>query len=264
MSSYNKKKYTQVPSNTSAGIFSFFEKIIRSHPLLYLIVRNLIRFTNIFEDDAHGVKLIHFKKKINILDIGASDGIASKFFLRNLDVKKIICFEPDVQYVKILKKLNKKIIVKPFAIGEKNQFIDVFYPEYTFLGKKIKFVTFCYYDKEILKKQIELDFRFRNKIKIIKRRIKIKRFKKTDIEIGLIKIDVNGFEFSVIKGIIEIIKKDKPALLLETGKETNKIERLLSKFGYKQYIYFKKLNKFNKAKSKYALNTYFLQKNHIN
>ena len=42
-------------------------------------------------------------KKVNILDIGASDGIASNFFLKNLDVNKIICFEPDKNYVRILK-----------------------------------------------------------------------------------------------------------------------------------------------------------------
>ena len=106
MSSANKKDYIQVPSNTSAGMFSFFEKIIRSHPLLYLIVRNLVRFTNIFEDDAHGIKLIKFEKNLNVLDVGASDGIAAKFFLNNLHIKNIICFEPDKDYVKILKNYH--------------------------------------------------------------------------------------------------------------------------------------------------------------
>lgn len=264
MSSTNKKDYIQVPSNTSAGMFSFFEKIIRSHPLLYLIVRNLVRFTNIFEDDAHGIKFIKFEKNLNVLDVGASDGIAAKFFLNNLSIKNIICFEPDKDYVKILKKLNKKIIVNPYAIGEKNQYVDVFYPEYNFLGKKIKFVTFCYYDKKILKKQIELDFKFRKKIKIIKRRLKIKKFNTTYMKIGLIKVDVNGFEYSVIKGIMKIIKKDRPALLLETGKETFKIKKLLNKYAYKQFIYSKKSKKFYKANNKYALNTYFLQKKHLN
>ena len=257
-----RKNYTQVRSNTSIGFFSFLEKIVRSHPFLYMIIRKLVRFTNIFEEDAHGIKLIKFEKNLNIMDIGASDGIASKFFLKNLKVKKIICFEPDSNFIKILKRLNKKISVRPYAIGEKNQHIEVFFPEYTCFGKKFKFVTLCYYDQEILKQQIKLDFKFRKNIKIIKQKLKIKKINKINKKIGLIKIDVNGFEYSVIKGIIKIIKKDKPALLLETGKETYKIKNLLSKYGYKQFNYSKKNNEFYKA-NKYALNTYFLKDKHL-
>ena len=50
-------------SNTGL-IFSFFEKIIRCHPLSYFLVRNLIRFTNIFEKDFDGVKILNNHKEI--------------------------------------------------------------------------------------------------------------------------------------------------------------------------------------------------------
>ena len=52
-----------IAKTASSGIFKIVEKIIRSHPLVYFISRCLIRFTNIFEDDANGVKLLNFKKK---------------------------------------------------------------------------------------------------------------------------------------------------------------------------------------------------------
>ena len=68
-------------SKTNTGILSFFEKVVRSHPLIYYIVRSLIRYTQIFEEDANGVSFLNFKKKINIIDVGASDGIALKFFI---------------------------------------------------------------------------------------------------------------------------------------------------------------------------------------
>jgi len=105
-------------SKTQSGILYFFEKIIRSHPLLYFISRSLIRFTNIFEEDFEGVKLLNFKGSINIIDIGASDGIASKFFSKNLNIQSIICFEPNNNYIKILKKLNvKNLIIDNFSIS---------------------------------------------------------------------------------------------------------------------------------------------------
>ena len=82
-------------SITQKGILSYVEYFVRSIPIFYIIARKLIRFTNIFEDDANGVKLIKFKKKLNIIDVGASDGIATKFFINNLNVKKLYCFEPN-------------------------------------------------------------------------------------------------------------------------------------------------------------------------
>ena len=86
----------------TSGILSFFEKIIRAHPLLYILIRSLVRFTNIFEKDFDGVKLINFKKKVNIIDVGASDGIATKFLNNNLNTGTIFCVEPNLHYVNIV------------------------------------------------------------------------------------------------------------------------------------------------------------------
>ena len=109
-------------SETHEGFFSILEKIVRSHPAIYIIFRTLIKFTNIFEKDFDGLKLLDIdKKKINIIDVGASDGIASKFFNNNLNVDKIYCYEPNEYFLKILKRVKQKnIVIKPYAIGNKN------------------------------------------------------------------------------------------------------------------------------------------------
>ena len=96
----------KISKTASSGFFKFLERIIRSHPLVYFLFRYLIKYTNIFEDDAYGVSHLKFDKKINIIDVGASDGIATKFFLKKLKVANILCFEPNKSYVKILKKMN--------------------------------------------------------------------------------------------------------------------------------------------------------------
>ena len=99
-------------SSTNIGIIGIFEKLTRSHPLIYWIIRSLIRYTDIFERDFDGLKKLYFNNNMNIIDVGASDGLSVKFFLKNLSVNKVICFEPYKAYINILKK-NKKIIVKP-------------------------------------------------------------------------------------------------------------------------------------------------------
>ena len=166
-------------SKTQSGFLYLFEKIIRSHPLVYFYFRSIVRFTNIFEEDFNGVKLIQLGNKINIIDVGASDGIASKFFYKNLNTNNIICFEPDIDYIKILKKLNiKGLHVRPFAIGDKNYFKNVFYPRYRFFNKNLNLITYTHYDKDFLKQQIALDFKFRKNITIHKKKILIKKIEK--------------------------------------------------------------------------------------
>ena len=112
-------------------------------------------------------------------------------------------------------------------MGDKNQNIFVYYPEYRIFGKKFKLVTLCYYNKLELKKQLLLDFKFRDNLFIVKEKLKIKKLKTKNFKVDLIKIDVNGYEYNVVKVLIHIIKKNKPALLIETNKDTYKIRNIL-------------------------------------
>ena len=251
-------------SKTNTGFLYFLEKIVRSHPLLYYVVRSLIRYTKIFEEDANGVTFLKFSKKISIIDVGASDGIASIFFNRKLNIKQIICFEPYNPYVKILKKLKiKNLKVKPYGISEFNKSHEIFFPRYKFFSKNLDLITYTYYDKSILQKQIDLDFKFKKNLSIIKEKISLKKIKKIKTKIDLVKIDVNGHELSVIKGLKELIKKDKPALIVETGDDIKEIGRYLKKYGFNKYLFSNKNNNFIKIKKNYPLNTYFLQKKHL-
>ena len=113
-----KKRNRSHASKTNSGILSVFEKIIRSHALLYFFIRKIIRYTNIFEEDANGVKILNLSKKVNIFDIGASDGIATKFFLNNLNVNKIYCFEPQKKIFKISKITFTFMNIKYFFLYE--------------------------------------------------------------------------------------------------------------------------------------------------
>ena len=132
-------------SKTSSGFLYFLEKIVRSHPLLYLIVRHFIKYTNVFEEDANGVVFLNLSNKVNIIDVGASDGIASKFFSRKLKINKIICFEPNKTYARTLKKLGiKNLIVNAYGIGQYNKYYKIFIPRYKFFSKNFDLVTYAY------------------------------------------------------------------------------------------------------------------------
>ena len=109
-----------------------------------------------------------------------------------------------------------------------------------------------------------MDFRFKKNISIIKRKIYLKKIGKIRTKIDLVKNYVNGHELSVLKGLSNIIKRDKPALIIETGEDIIIIGRYLKKYGFKKYLFLNKYNKFTKIKKNYPLNTYFLQEKHLN
>ena len=261
------KKNNIERSNTQKGFLSIIEYLVRSIPILYIIGRKIVRFTDIFEEDANGVKLLNFNnKKISIIDIGASDGIASKFFIKNLDVKKVYCFEPNLNYCKILREKlkfkNTKIIVKQMAIGNKIGKIKIYIPYYVFFGKRLPLITYTFYDKKKCIDQIKKDFINHKSFLIKETHLKILKPPSFKENISLIKIDINGNEYDTLKSLKKIIFKNKPALLIEGLDDMNKIKSFLKQFSYLPYIYKNKnlimIN--NREKS---LNYYFLQKHHL-
>ena len=184
-------------SKTNSGFLYFLEKIVRSHPLLYFVVRYFIRYTNIFEEDANGVAFLNLNKKVNIIDVGASDGISSKFFNKKLKISKIICFEPNKSYVKILKKLLKndellekytnKFTTKVFELWEdKNNFKPIYNTIEKLNHRKVKLIKFPYWYLRIAAKQIML------------RNIKLSTFIKTIFQFNII--------FSIIRNSNFIVK----------------------------------------------------------
>ena len=251
-------------SKTHEGIFSILEKIVRAHPAIYIIIRNLVKYTNIFEKDFDGLKFLDInEKKMNIIDVGASDGIASKFFNNNLNVGTIYCYEPNEYFLKILKKnKNENMIIKPYAIGNKNIKKKIYFPRYNFLNKNYDIISYAHYDQKLMNHFL-LDFRFRENLSIASSILTIKKIGLFKKKINLIKIDTNGYELSIIKGLIQTIKRDSPVLLVEMNKDEKKISKILKRFNYDGYFYSISQKKFTKRKKSNALNKYFLQKKHI-
>ncbi len=237
-------------SETHEGVFSILEKIVRSHPAIYIIFRTLIKFTNIFEKDFDGLKLLYIdKKKINIIDVGASDGIASKFFNNNLNVGTIYCFEPNEYFLKILRKTKQSnIVIKPYAIGNKNIKKKIYFPRYNFLKNNYDIISYAHYDQKLMSHFL-LDFKFRRNLTIASSILTIKKIGLFKKKIDLIKIDTNGFELSIIKGLIKTIKKDLPVLLIEMNKDEKRISNILKKFNYEGYFYSINQKKFTKKKN---------------
>lgn len=138
------------------------------------------------------------------LDIGAHKGSFSEKIIKTLK-SKIICFEPSIDSFKQLNKLKKqypkKIFIFNIALSDVNKTLNF----YT-VGKNSQLASF---EKNISK------FSYVEKKKIKVKKIMCKNgdkfLKKLNIKgnIDYIKIDTEGHDFKVLKGLIKTISKHK-------------------------------------------------------
>ena len=218
-------------------------RFIESNYLINLLIYNNIRFFKFLlphEKDFYGMLLLCKNNKDNIiLDIGASLGISSLGF-RQLGFRNTIyAFEPNFylfnKYLKKLAKKNNNIFIKNIALGNSNSFKTLYMPYYK--SKCIHY--FCSFDKKYLVNSIKITFpSILEKIIIKKKIIKCRRYDDLKLK-GIphfIKIDTEGYDEFVLKGLKKTINKYKPIFLVEYNKEYyNNVKKILK--DYVPYFY---------------------------
>ena len=156
-------------------------------------------------------------EKINIfLDVGAHKGESINFFLKNMKIKKIISFEASPLNFKILTKMkdrylkkfpNAEIIIENIALGSEN--------------KEVLFKQFDESSSSTLSNINEQSKYFKKKFKVLNFFINKKVYKTFKIKIetlsnyleknninsvGFLKIDTEGYEYEILKGMKDKIK----------------------------------------------------------
>ena len=199
----------------------FIIRKIESLPLVTSFIINNIfffRFLLPHEKDYLGILKLKLNPKLDIVDVGANVG-SSFLSFRELGLKnKIHCFEPNKYLFKNklrpLKKKFKDLFLYSVALGNSNNAKNFYVPY--FKGQALNY--FGGFDKNYVINSCNITFS-KNTIKkiVIKKHIfKLKKLDSYDnINPCFIKIDSEGYDFKVILGSINIIKKYKPIFLIE-------------------------------------------------
>jgi FkbM family methyltransferase len=186
-------------------------------------MKKLSLFVLLFFDYFHKIKIISFiKKKIKkihtIIDIGAHHGESIKLFLKNFEILNIYAFEPSPESFKNLiintnhllrkKKINfetynlglgssdQKLLLN-ISLETSSSTINSINKNSNYYQKKIRFLG-----------QINKDF-FHKKEEITMTTLDKVMLNKNCAVIDLIKIDTEGYEYEVLKGSNEVLKKTK-------------------------------------------------------
>ena len=182
-----------------------------------MIRKFYLNFLNIFIDivdkknklKINNYFLSKFKNRaITLVDVGAHKGETINLFLKNFNIKKIYSFEPNPL---IFKELKKKIInnkIKMFNIGlsnkKENKILNIFFDTASSTINQIDKKSSYYKRKKKIFSPGYNEVKFK-KIKIFTNTLsnimKSEKINKVDI----LKIDTEGYELKVLKGII---KKD--------------------------------------------------------
>ena len=151
------------------------------------------------------------------IDIGANIGLWT-FFMAKKGIK-VHAFEPTPRIYKILKKNNKypHVTTYPYALGE-------------FTGTANLNLHHISGHNSLLTKSPDFNGQQTETI--------VRPLDDLNIHnIGLIKIDTEGYEVPILFGAKNTINKEKPRLIIEVHKpfkeQENKIKNILSKYKYK-------------------------------
>ena len=210
----------------------------------------LIYFLNLLDDfiQKENIDKIreHLGENINIyIDIGAHKGEMIKTITQNFKVGEIHAFEPNEENIKYIKeKKIKKIKLFNIALGEKSKMEYLNIGHISSMSTINKINNYSFYTN--LKKILILFFCgryeiYKNKILVKKKTMKEIYKNYSYKKIDLIKIDTEGHEFNVIKGMgNKLIQKTKLILFemhydksLIKNYSFQKIDKFLSDHGFK-------------------------------
>ena len=146
----------------------------------------------------------HVKENSNCIDVGCHKGEISDLFLKYAPHGQHYCFEPIPNFFSLLKeKYGNSVQLFPFALAEEDGVTTFQYvknaPAYSGI-KQRKYDISNPVIEEIEVELKQLDHVISDKTSI-----------------DLIKIDVEGAEFGVLKGGKAVILKNKPVVIFECG-----------------------------------------------
>ncbi|MFC2096492.1 FkbM family methyltransferase [Bacteroidota bacterium] len=167
----------------------------------------------------------------SVIDIGANIGAMTYYFSKKLSNSAVHSFEPVLENLEVLKRVKNKfnlinVKIYPFALGNKNGHVNMIMPE----SNKVYFhglshVKQGYSSEDGRSYNVE-----------IKKLDDLEDFAK--IKISAIKIDVEEYEFNVLKGAEKLISKNRPMIYCELWEGENRTNNIgfISNLNYRIFV----------------------------
>ncbi len=170
-----------------------------------------------------------------ILDIGANIGVMTVHIARKLPDSDVFSFEPVPVNLLTLRKLLKffklrNVTVFETALGNYNGTADIILPE----RKKVKFHGLSHIEGV---EGSEGDTGIKYSVRM-QRLDDLKELRNLSKPVSGIKIDVENYEYNVLEGARELLKRNKPVIYAELWENKNRADclNLLTDIGYTVFV----------------------------
>ena len=158
-----------------------------------------------------------------VVDVGANAGIYS--FHAKRYAAKVYAFEPNYNFHNLLRRLGIKVILQDAALSDYTGIGDLTIPS----GESEPahgWGTLEPFDGSVAEK----------------RSVSIRTLDSYNLSPSFIKIDVEGHEFSVLKGAIETLQRSRPNLIVECEDRhrigaTSQLFRMMEGLGYRGFFF---------------------------
>jgi FkbM family methyltransferase len=204
----------------------------------YLFVFSLFKIYTL-KKDKNEKDFFHFLELIpantTILDIGANIGIMTVHLAKRIKNSTVISFEPMPNNIKAFKKVIKHFHLKnvrlfEIALGNTEGEVEMIMP----VVSNVRMQGLSHVVHETI-----TEFNEGVKLNVpLKMLDKISELTNSKQAISAIKIDVENFEFFVLDGGKELLKKHQPVIYAELWDNTNRYNcfQLLIALGYQTYV----------------------------
>lgn len=190
-----------------------------------------------FDRDFDGIGVFPVDKGALFLDVGANRGQSTDAILMMRADSRIQMFEPNPLLCEKLRRQfgqDDRVVINEFGLGNGTSELPLHVPFY----KSWMFDGLASFDRQAAKGWLEGRVLFYRDEHLSVREVMCRIRPLDDLRLApfFIKIDVQGYEFDVLKGGEKTIRTHEPVLLIESPPE-EEIIRFLREIGYSFYTF---------------------------
>lgn len=243
-------------------------RVATSNIWLYAFVRLYLCRLRLFlphEADYAAVKLLPIGDGL-FLDVGANDGLSALSFRVFNKTARILSIEPNPHHVPALEKLKRRLRFFDYMIvgaGAVESSVTLFTPVY----KGFPLTSYASLSEEMARQNLAENVLLQNVTEMVsfsRTTVRIRPLDDLGVSPALIKIDVEGFEDSVIRGLATTLGRCRPALMIEYNPRSFCSVRTLAEgHGYQAVFYDASRRRFIRYANQRALNVFFLHPDRV-
>jgi FkbM family methyltransferase len=193
------------------------------------------------------------------LDIGANDGISARSFRLFNKTTPILSIEPNPCHEKALQRTKAALDLfdyKLIAAGDRRGELALYTP----VIRGIALSAYASTDRRDVERQVQEDMPSHAKrARFVETMVPVIPIDDLTLTPDFVKIDVEGFEFEVLRGMTATIERCRPALMIEYHRKTAKgLAEILRPFGYSPFVFDRHASAFRPVAAGEASNPFYL------